>query len=240
MIQIIIIQTKEIELGKKKLKRVLQHIHILLSSIWSASTVNSQSLKVLINICHVQGFPFPVSHSSRILVTIFSGSPRHACLKLFTLLPVLSWRRNIPNVLYSVLTCWGTLSWRSSGRVGSWSKMKYTGTNINTAGFKWKLQIANKVIACMTHVNNKLTSVSTGKRSLSSIHLHRTCSRVNWKINYNAIQWIIQWRISCSNIPVSEACLLLKGFSFPKIPAVTNEECNVKTLIEAGHQKNTE
>ena len=38
-------------------------IHILLSSIWSASTVNSQSLKVLINICHVQGFPFPVSHS---------------------------------------------------------------------------------------------------------------------------------------------------------------------------------
>ena len=75
----------------------------------------------------------------------------------------------------------------------------------------------------MTHLYNKLTSISTRKRSLSSIYLRNICSRVNWKI---AIQWIIHQRISCRNIPVSEACLLLKGFSFPKNPAVTNEECN--------------
>ena len=81
------------------------YIYILLSLIWSANTVNSQSLKVLINTCHVQSFPFPVSHSSKIFVTILFGFPRNCSSMLFTSVPVLSLRRNVPNALYSIPTC---------------------------------------------------------------------------------------------------------------------------------------
>ena len=112
--------------------RVSSHIHILFSSIWSASTVNSQSLKVLINICHVQGFPFPVSHSSRIFVMILFGFPRNSSSMLFTSVPVLSLRRNVPNALYSAPTFWGIFSSRSFGRVGTWSKTQNHYCSYNT------------------------------------------------------------------------------------------------------------
>lgn len=94
----------------------------LAASILSAKLLNSQSLNVSINVCHVQGVPLPLSHSSRILQMMSSGSPWHSLLILITWLPVTSLRRNIPKFMYSEWTCWGILNKRSSGRVGAGSE----------------------------------------------------------------------------------------------------------------------
>ena len=93
----------------------------LVFSIWSARTLSSQSLKVLINVCHAQGSPLPASHSSRIFVLILSAFPRNSFSMLLTRTPLSSFRRSVPNILYLVPTFSVILRRRSSGSVGALS-----------------------------------------------------------------------------------------------------------------------
>ena len=93
----------------------------LVFSIWSARTFSSQSLKVLINVCHVQGSPPPASHSSRIFVLILSAFPRNSFSMLVTRTPLSSFRRSVPNILYLIPTFSGILSRSSCGKVSGLS-----------------------------------------------------------------------------------------------------------------------
>ena len=92
----------------------------LVFSIWSARALSSQSLKVLINVCHVQGSPLPASHSSRIFVLILSAFPRNSFSMMLTRTPLSSFRRSVPNILYLAMFS-VILRRRSSGSVGALS-----------------------------------------------------------------------------------------------------------------------
>ena len=93
----------------------------LVFSIWPARTFSSQSLKVLINVCHVQRSPRPASHSSRIIVLILSAFPRNSFSMLLTLTPLSSFRRSVPNIFYLIPTFSVILRRSSCGKVGALS-----------------------------------------------------------------------------------------------------------------------
>ncbi|CAI8008935.1 hypothetical protein GBAR_LOCUS6077, partial [Geodia barretti] len=68
----------------------------------SARVKSLVSLRALTRVSHVTGSPFPLSHSPRMLREMLSGSPRFLYSIMFTLSPVSSLRRKIPNLVWLV------------------------------------------------------------------------------------------------------------------------------------------